>query len=303
MDRFEDYWGEKAKSAGLDVKFVPDGTARAAALRTGEADIVESIPVGQAASIDEERLTEVPMPRTNTLYLNTESGPFADPAVRAAAREAIDRAQLIQTVYENRADEAAGFLGPALTYAAAQRDTAEYKEILAQRAEPAQVDGVKISLGTFTDRSELPEVAVLIEQQLEAAGFIVEQDVREYQYIEADALEGKFDAFILSRATVLDSGDPVAYFAADFTCEGGFSISQLCDAEVDKAVKTASETQPGKERQKAIGLVEAEILATDAAIPLLHERVLQGESERVKDAARDPRERILVTNETHISNQ
>lgn len=303
LDRFEDYWGEKAKSAGLDVKFVPDGTARAAALRTGEADIVESIPVGQAASIDEERLTEVPMPRTNTLYLNTESGPFADPAVRAAAREAIDRAQLIQTVYENRADEAAGFLGPALTYAAAQRDTAEYKEILAQRAEPAQVDGVKISLGTFTDRSELPEVAVLIEQQLEAAGFIVEQDVREYQYIEADALEGKFDAFILSRATVLDSGDPVAYFAADFTCEGGFSISQLCDAEVDKAVKTASETQPGKERQKAIGLVEAEILATDAAIPLLHERVLQGESERVKDAARDPRERILVTNETHISNQ
>lgn len=300
LDRNEDYWGQKAQADGIDVKFVPDGTARAAALRTGEADIVEAIPVGQAASVDAERLTEVPMPRTNTLYLNTESGPFADPAVRAAAREAIDRAQIIASTYENRADEAAGLLGPALPYAAEQRTSEDYKAILAHRAEPAKVDGVKISLGTFTDRAELPEVAVLIEQQLEAAGFVVEQDVREYQYIEADALEGKFDAFILSRATVLDSGDPVAYFAADFSCEGGFSISQLCSPQVDAAIKKANETAPGEERQKAIGLAEAEILATDAAIPLLHERVLQGESERVQGAARDPRERLLVTAETSI---
>ncbi|MBM7050630.1 ABC transporter substrate-binding protein [Rothia sp. ZJ1223] len=300
LDRFDDYWGEKAQAAGIDVKFVPDGTARAAALRTGDADIVESIPVGQAASIDAERLTEVPMPRTNTLYLNTESGPFADPAVRAAAREAINRAQIIASAYEDHADEAAGLLGPALPYAAGQRDNNEYKQILEGRSEPARGEGIKISLGTFTDRTELPEVAVLIEQQLEAAGFVVEQDVREYQYIEADALEGKFDAFILSRATVLDSGDPVAYFAADFSCEGGFSISQLCDEGVDAAIKKATETKPGEERQKAIALAEAKILSTDAAIPLLHERVFQGESERVRAAARDPRERMLVTADTRI---
>jgi peptide/nickel transport system substrate-binding protein len=45
---------------------------------------------------------------------------------------------------------------------------------------------------------------------------------------------------------------------------------------------------------------EAEVLATDAAIPLLHERVIQGESPRVADAARDPRERILVTAGTSL---
>lgn len=300
LDRFDGYWGEPAAAAGIDVAFVPDGTARAAALRTGEADLVEAVPAGQVASIDPELVVEVPMPRTNTLYLNTESGPFADPAVRAAAREAVERATIVDTVYEGRADVAEGLLGPALPWAAELRETDAYAEVLAGRAEPAQVDGVRISLGTFTDRAELPEVAVQLEQQLEAAGFVVEQDVREYQFIEADALDGAFDAFILSRATVLDSGDPVAYLASDFGCEGGFSIAQLCDAAVDDAIETASATEPGDDRREAIMLAEAHVLALDAAVPLLHERVVQGEGPGLLDAARDPRERALVTTATRV---
>lgn len=301
LDRYDGYWGDKAKAAGIDVKYVPDGTARAAALRTGTANVVEAIPAGQAASVDQKLLTEVPMPRTNTLYLNTEKGPFKDPAVRAAAREAINPEAIVKSVYEGRADVASGLLGPALPYAADYRKDADYQKLLNARATPKKVNGVKITLGTFTDRAELPEVAVMIEQQLKAAGFIVKQDVREYQYIEADALAGKFDAFILSRATVLDSGDPVAYLASDFTCKGGFSISQLCAKNVDQAIDTASQTDAGKDRQHAIMLAEAQVLGTDAAIPLLHERVIQGETANVKDAARDPRERMLVTSDTTLT--
>ena len=299
LDRNEDYWGDAAAAAGIDVQFVPDGTARAAALRTGTADVVEAIPVSQVAQIDEDLVFEVPMPRTNTLYLNTGSGPFADPAVRAAAREAIDRATIVSNVYEGRADIAEGLLGPALPWAAEERDD-DYQAILEDRPAPATVDGVRISLGTFTDRAELPEVAVQLEQQLEAAGFVVEQDVREYQFIEADALDGTFDAFILSRATVLDSGDPVAYMYSDFACEGSFNISQFCDPAVDEALKTAAALPAGAERRDAIIAAEAEILARDAAIPMLHERVIQGEAAGVDGAARDPRERTLVTGDTRI---
>ncbi|MDQ1121554.1 ABC transporter substrate-binding protein [Microbacterium trichothecenolyticum] len=301
LDRYDGYWGDTALAAGIDVRFVPDGTARAAALRTGDADIVEAVPAGQAATVDDELLHEVAMPRTNTLYLNAESGPFADPAVRAAARAAIDRAAIVSSVYEGRADIAAGLLGPALPWAAAYRSEPGYTEVLAARPAPAAVSGIPITLGTFTDRAELPEVAVILEQQLEAAGFVVQQDVREYQFIEADALDGKFDAFILSRATVLDSGDPVAYLASDFTCTGGFSISQLCVPAVDDAISAAAKTDAGTDRQRATMAAEARVLATDAAVPLLHERVIQGESATVVDAARDPRERLLVTAKTHLA--
>ncbi len=290
LDRNEDYWGEKAKIAGIDADFVPDGTARGASLRNDTADVVEAIPVAQAPLVDPELVYEVPMPRTNTLYLNTASGVFADPAMRAAARESVDKDRLVEQVYEGRADAADGLLGPALPWAA---DRPERTETPAGDA-----TGQVITLATFTDRAELPEVAVLLQEELEAQGFIVEQVVREYQFIEADALEGNFDAFILSRATVLDSGDPVAYMYSDFACEGSFNISQFCDAEVDEALAVASATEPGDARRAAILEAERLILEKDAAIPMLHERVIQGESAGITDVARDPRERTLITDQT-----
>lgn len=295
LDRFDGYWGEKAQASGIDVSFVSDGAARAAALRTGTADIVEAIPVSQAPLLDQSLVHEVPMPRTNTLYLNTRHGVMQDPAMRAAVRDAIDRQQLVDNVYEKRADIAQGLLGPALPWAA------ELRQPVANPVKAGTPAGATIILATFSDRAELPEVAVYLAQQLTAAGFTVKQVVREYSQIESDALAGKFDAFILSRATVLDSGDPVAYLYSDFACEGSFNIAQLCRPDIDQALRNAAGIPAGEARRQAIMQAENLILASDAAIPMLHERVIQGESAQVKGALRDPRERTLINTATNIS--
>ncbi|MFE0733423.1 ABC transporter substrate-binding protein [Streptomyces sp. NPDC058855] len=294
LDRYDRYWGGRPKAPGIDVRYVPDGTARAAALRSGEADIVEAVPVSQARLLDPDLITEVPMPRTNTLYLNTRRGPFKDPALRAAARRAVDARALVTGVYEGRADLAHGLLGPALPWAA------ELRRPVRHPVAPAAPRGTTVTLGTFTDRAELPEAAQLLQQQLQKAGFTVELDIREYAHIEADALAGKFDAFVLSRATVLDSGDPAAYLYSDFASDGSFNISQLAAPAVDRALTTAAGTPAGDARRRAVLDAEAAVLATDAAVPMLHERVIQGEAAHVVDAAHDPRERELVTARTHL---
>ena len=316
LERYDDYWGDKAAAAGIDVTFVPDGTARGAALRTGEADLVEAVPVSQVATVDEELLHEVPMPRTATLYLNTRDGAFKDPALRAAARDAVDVAGLVETMYEGHADAAAGLLGPALAWAAQKRPWGGSAFAGADGvAATGRTDGAKatftkagtvpsgtsITLGTYTDRPELAEMVVLIAQQLEAVGFTVKQDVREYAQIEADALAGAFDCFLLSRATVLDSGDPVAYMVSDFSSTGSFSLSLLADDAVDAALAKAAGIEAGEERQDAIMAAEELILATGAAAPLLHERVLQGEAAGLAGAERDPRERALITSATVVA--
>ncbi|MFF6776881.1 ABC transporter substrate-binding protein [Streptomyces sp. NPDC012637] len=293
LDRYDLYWGGRAKAAGIDVRYVPDGTARAAALRSGEADIVEAVPVSQARLLDQDLITEVPMPRTNTLYLNTGRGAFRDPALRAAARAAVDARSLVSGVYEGRADVAGGLLGPALPWAAKLRTPVRHTAA-------GDPKGATITIGTFTDRAELPEVAQLLQQQLRKAGFTVRLDVREYAAIEADALAGKFDAFVLSRATVLDSGDPAAYLYSDFAGDGSFNISQLADPAVDSALATASATASGDARRRAVVAAEAAVLATDAAVPMLHERVIQGDAANVVGAAHDPRERELVTVGTYV---
>jgi peptide/nickel transport system substrate-binding protein len=69
---------------------------------------------------------------------------------------------------------------------------------------------------------------------------------------------------------------------------------------VDKALKKAGETPTGDARRKAVIAAEAAVLGTDAAVPMLHERVIQGDAAGVTDAAHDPRERELVTADTYV---
>ena len=45
---------------------------------------------------------------------------------------------------------------------------------------------------------------------------------------------------------------------------------------------------------------EQAILVTGAAIPIVHERVLQGEAAGVSGAERDPNERTLITSSTAV---
>jgi peptide/nickel transport system substrate-binding protein len=45
---------------------------------------------------------------------------------------------------------------------------------------------------------------------------------------------------------------------------------------------------------------EAEILRTDAVVPLVHERVVQGIAADVEGVVLDPRERSLIDLDTHL---
>lgn len=301
FDRFDDYWGGTAKLAGVDIDFVTDANTRLAAVRSGTADVVEGLAAGQLSQLTEDQYQVSPTTRTNMIDFNTASGPFADPAIRAAAREAIDVDAIIETAYGGQADRADGLLGPALAWAAPLREGSEYTTLNADRAPAAVVPGgTKITIATFTERQELPDVLSLVAQQLEAVGFTVEQVTREYQYLEEDALSGAFDLFIQSRNTVLDSGDPVSFFRADFSCDGTYNLAKLCDAEVDAALDRADATPPGEERNRLVLLAEAQILATDAVIPFAHPQSIFGVAPGVENLILDPRDRVMVTVDTTV---
>ncbi|MGW6723534.1 ABC transporter substrate-binding protein [Streptomyces sp. NPDC054995] len=299
LERNDTYWGAKAKAPGADVKFVADGTARANALRTKDVDIAEYVPISQASLLGDGLVHEFPSARTNGLSLNTERGVFADPAMRAAAREAIDSKALVDGVYEGRADTAQGLLGPGVPWAADLRTAPTGR---AKGAAPAEVKKTQqIVLATYTNRPELPEVATVVQQQLEKRGFTVKQVVRDYAQMEADALAGKYDAFIQARNTLLDTADPISYLASDFTCDGSFNITQLCSKPVDTAVDKASALADTDARHRAEMTAETAILGSDALVPLVHERFVQGYDEtRVQGVALDPMERTLITADTRI---
>ncbi|MFF1919364.1 ABC transporter substrate-binding protein [Streptomyces sp. NPDC058221] len=299
LQRNDSYWGDKAEAPGVDVTFAADGTARANALRTGSVDVAEYVPVSQTSLLGDGLVHAFSSARTNGLSLNTAHGVFADPAMRAAAREAIDSKALVKAVYEGRADTAQGLLGPGVPWAAADRTAPVGRAKAADRAQVAQTK--QIVLATYTNRPELPEAATVVQQQLQKRGFTVKQVVRDYAQLEADALAGTYDAFIQARNPLLDTADPASYLASDFTCDGSFNISQLCDKRVDAAVNKAASLTGTDARHRAAMTAEADILGTDALVPLLHERFVQGyDDKRVHGVALDPMERTLITADTRV---
>ncbi|MEU0472520.1 ABC transporter substrate-binding protein [Streptomyces olivaceus] len=289
LDRFDDYWGGRAQASGIDARFVADGTARANALRTGELDIAEAVPVAQAASLDEGTRRDTATTRTTSLLFNASFGTFKDAGLRAAARGAVDTSVFAKDVYEGYGDPGAGIYGPAVTWAEGKRTQPAGR---AAAAKPGSDDTV--TLATYDNRPELPEAAQVVKQQLEKAGFTVKLTVREYSRLEADALDGKFDAFVLARNTLLDTGDPVAVLASDYTCDGGFNIAQLCDKDVDRAVADAEKIADTAKRQDAAMAAEARILGGDAVVPLVHQRIITGVADSVQGVILDPYERTLV---------
>jgi peptide/nickel transport system substrate-binding protein len=288
LDRFDDYWGGRAQAAGIDARFIADGTARANAVRTGQVDIAEAIPVAQAATLDKATLEETATTRTTSLQLNTRSGPFKDPKLRAAAREAVDSSALVKGVFEGYADPGAGIYGPAVTWAEGKRVQPT------GRARAAKPNGTAVTIATYDNRPELPEVAQVLQQQLQKAGFKVTLEVREYSRLESDALDGKFDAFIGARNSLVDTGDPVGVLASDYTCDGGYNLARLCDKNADRAVAEADAVADTGERQDAAMRAEAAILGTDAVVPLAHQGIIVGVATDVRGALLDPYERTLV---------
>ncbi|WP_033309482.1 ABC transporter substrate-binding protein [Streptomyces iakyrus] len=301
LDRFDGYWGGKAKAPGLDVTWIPDGTARANALRGGEADIAEWIPTSQAKLLTAGTRHVVSSVRTDSLILNTGKGMFTDPGLRAAAREAVEGTDLVDSVFGGYADPAQGLFGPAVPWAADLRVAVTGR---AKAAAPARVkaetQGKTLRLAAITNRAELPEAATVLQQRLEKAGFTVKLDVREYTQMEAGLLAGRYDALVFSRVTLLDTGDAVAYLASDFTSDGVYNIARLKDAGVDKAIRAAAAESDTERRHQKIMKAEAEILRTDAVVPLVHERVVQGVAADVEGVVLDPRERSLVDLDTHL---
>ena len=302
LDRFDGYWGGPAKAAGIDVTWIADGLARANALRSGEVDIAEWIPTSQAGLLAADTRHEVPSVRTDSLILNTADGIFTDGALRAAARSAVDVSAVVGPVFGGYADPAQGMFGPAIAWAGGLRLAVTGRPDAASAADvTAKTQGRTLRLAAYTNRAELPEVATVLQQQLEKAGFTVKQDVREYTQMETDLLAGRYDALVFSRVTLLDTGDAVAFLASDFTSTGVYNIARLKDPRVDEAIAAAAKEEDPAQRKQKIMVAEGEILRTDAVVPLVHEKVVQGISTRVEGVVLDPRERALITADTRLT--
>src|SRR5690606_35496165 len=114
---FEDYWDGKQPIDDLIFAITTDASVRAQRLMAGECDIM-SYPA--PADIDvlkaDENLTVMEQEGLNIGYIsyNTTEAPFDQAEVRKALTMAIDKAAIIEAVYQGAGQDAKNLIPPTM---------------------------------------------------------------------------------------------------------------------------------------------------------------------------------------------
>lgn len=113
VERFEDYWDpERAPGfAGIEFSFVDDAQTRVLALRSGELDVIADVPADATGEIEGvpgftlARSGPAAFGRVDMNIAGVEPHDILqDPLVREAVARAVDREDLVETVYAGNAD-------------------------------------------------------------------------------------------------------------------------------------------------------------------------------------------------------
>src|SRR5207253_8620687 len=117
LERNPDYWAGPADASRVTFRFIPEFSARMAALLSGEIDIMKDVPPHAVEAIEKSgraTLRATVSSRINYLALvNLKPGPMQDLRVRRAMSHAVDVDELIKQVLKGRASRMCGPLAPA----------------------------------------------------------------------------------------------------------------------------------------------------------------------------------------------
>lgn len=298
LQRHDTYWGERPLLAGVTANFVPDPSARALALRAGDADIAQELPEAAALEFTGDQYSNetVAAPRTASLQLNQSRAPFADIRVRQAVAAAIDRKALGEQALAGSAVPASELFGPAVAWgsqdAPPPADPARARQLL-EEAGYGPGNPLRVELGTYSNRPELPTLATAIQEMLRAAGVEATIRVGDYDAREPELLAGDYDMYLASRSYLLDVPDAGATLQSDYSCAGSYNINRYCSPEFDALLAPlATGTDPAA-RQEIFRQAAAKLTADVVGVPLVHTRA-NGVGDQVTGYTVDPLAKTLV---------
>ncbi|MDT0331200.1 ABC transporter substrate-binding protein [Nocardiopsis lambiniae] len=181
LTRNEEWWGPGTGVERLEITAMPDPSARASAVASGQADVAGSVAPATARQYDEDDAVEVvtrPGGVNHPLVMDLTVAPFDDPEVREAVKLALDREALVETVFLGYGKPGADIVSPSEPFAPeadpVNRDLDRARELL---EEAGHEDGVSLTLHATNSYPGMEEAAVLVSEQLAEAGIEVQVEV------------------------------------------------------------------------------------------------------------------------------
>lgn len=241
----------------IEIVVVPDAAARLLRLRTGEIDVVGSVPTNQAASLrDEAGVSVLPVEGRSVAYLqyDLEDPRLQDVRVRRAIGLAIDRTRLVDGPLFGFGAPAASLLPPVswghdpdLAPSAYDPDAA--RALLDDAGFVAPGDGavrrrgddeLRLTLHFVSGDPIREAVVTAMAAQLRDVGIELDTRPRELGALLQQASQEDFDLLFLQL------GGPIDADVRPFLSSAGrFNFGSFADAEFDVLAERAA-TQPDR---------------------------------------------------------
>src|SRR3990172_2398082 len=286
LERNPDYWQGPADVSRVTFRFIPEFSARMAALLSGEIDIMKDVPPHATDAVDRSGRAKVRATvssRINYLALvNLKPGPMQDVRVRRAMNHAVDVEELIKQVLKGRATRTCGPLAPANVDSAPAECYAPDPARAQALFKEAGIDPTKLALTLDTPSGRYPldkDVSLAIAAQLQRLRIKVNVVVNEWgTHLDKIKNRNTGDMFFLGWGpAVFGQGVVEPLFQANQTYSS-YGNNKVINEKIARAITIVDP------KGRAAAYAELQGLAHEEAawVPLWQQHALYGVASHVE---------------------
>lgn len=289
-----DYWGGELAVPELHYVSYGDNAALTTALVSGEADwaqaFIPQIEESYLAADEDNHFLVSPTAGSGTLFMNLQTKPFDDPALREALAWTIDRDAYVDIAREGASSAVWSATGlsslledeilPEYAGQDYEVDVDTAKQILTDAGYTWQDDklidpdgeAVSFSISVPAGWSDWNTEQALIAEELDAAlGIEVKVDQPDWGGWDAARQEGTFQAII---HWLEDTGNAYGLYTSTMDPRwivddrAQFNFGRFEDPAVTEALNTYANASSDADRQAALAVMQAAFVENVPAIPL-----------------------------------
>jgi peptide/nickel transport system substrate-binding protein len=242
--RNDAYWGKKALPDTLQVTLSPDEASQVLALQGNQVDVVQQVTVSGAQAILNDPSFQILGIRASThreLSMRCDTAQFKDKRVRQAIALTLDRNQIVQGLFQGKAD-----LGndspfapvfPATDASVPQRNINidQAKSLLSQ----AGLSGGFSTELVAIQSQEVPQYAQIVVESAKQIGVNIKLSVEDGTTYYGDAVPGK-SPWLDSTMSLVDYGHrgvPNVFLSAPLMSNGTWNAAHFKNPQYDSLVK------------------------------------------------------------------
>ena len=179
LERFDDYWGEKAYLDKVTYKIIENADSILMSLQSGAVDLFAHLTSTQVAQLgDDFNIEEGTMNLVQAMYLNHAEKPFDDVRVRQALCCAIDRQQILDLAFDGYGSLIGSSMYPAFGKyfddSLTNYYTHDVEKARALLADAGYPDGFSMTITVPSNYQPHIDTAQVIVEQLKEVGITAE---------------------------------------------------------------------------------------------------------------------------------